>query len=104
MAILQLIFVLGLGSLVGLLFLNALTERQQRRRLDEAFYQLLETQNSEVSLIQLAALARVDAQIAQQYLERQVNLLSAILEIDDDGNTFYRFPKLRLPPSSQRDW
>jgi len=104
MASLQVVFVIGLGSLLGLLFLNSVNERKQQRQLDEAFYLLLETQKSQVSLIQLAASARVEAAVAEQYLKRQVKVFSAVLEIDEEGDSFYRFPKLRLPPSSDKEW
>lgn len=104
MAILEVVFIIGLGSLLGLLFLNNVNERKQQRQLDEAFYLLLETQKSQVSLIQLAASARVEAAVAEQYLKRQVKVFSAVLEVDEEGDTFYRFPKLRLPPRLDREW
>ncbi|WP_293130669.1 hypothetical protein [Microcoleus sp. bin38.metabat.b11b12b14.051] len=104
MAILEFLLVIGLGGFTGLLVVNNLNESKQNKLLDEAFYQLLETQNSQVSLIQLAASARVEAEVAQQYLNRQVKIFSAVLEVDDDGDTFYRFPRLRLPPSSGKEW
>ncbi len=87
-----------------MLIVNNLNESKQKRQLDEAFYQLLENQNSQMSLIQLAASARVEAEVAQEYLNRQVKVFSAILEVDDEGDTFYRFPRLRLPPSSGKEW
>ncbi len=87
-----------------MLIVNNLNESKQKRQLDEAFYQLLENQNSQMSLIQLAASARVEAEVAQEYLNRQVKIFSAILEVDDEGDTFYRFPRLRLPPSSGKEW
>jgi len=104
MAILEFLFVISLSGLVGLFVVNNLNEGKQKRRLDEAFYQLLETQASQISLIQLAASARVEAQVAQQYLDQQVKIFSAILDVDDEGDTFYRFPRLRLPPSSSQEW
>ncbi|MEK0179560.1 MAG: hypothetical protein P2A85_11855 [Microcoleus anatoxicus] len=104
MALLEFLLVIGMGGFVGLLLINNLNENKQKRRLDEAFYQLLENQNSQISLIQLAASARVEAQVAQQYLDAQVKIFSAILEVDDEGDTFYRFPRLRLPPSSVKEW
>jgi type II secretory pathway pseudopilin PulG len=104
MAILQFLLAIGLAGFVGLLVANNLQESKQKKQLDEAFYQLLETQNSQVSLIQLAASARVEARIAQQYLDKQVKIFSAVLEVDEDGDTFYRFPRLRLPPSSRQEW
>jgi hypothetical protein len=104
MAVLQLLLLIGLGGFAGLLIANNLKESKQKRQLDEAFYQLLSTQNSEISLIQLAASARVEAEVARQYLDRQVKIFSAVLEVDDEGDTFYRFPRLRLPPSSGQEW
>ncbi len=104
MAILEFLLVIGMSGLVGLFITNNLNENKQKRRLDEAFYQLLENQNSQISLIQLAASARVEAQVAQQYLDQQVKIFSAILDVDDEGDTFYRFPRLRLPPSSSQEW
>lgn len=104
MVILEFLLVIGLGGLAGLLVVKNLNESKQKRQLDEAFYQLLETQNSQVSLIQLAASARVEAEVAREYLDRQVKIFSAILEVDDEGDTFYRFPRLRLPPSSGKEW
>ncbi|MGL5061246.1 MAG: hypothetical protein ACRC62_14835 [Microcoleus sp.] len=104
MAILQFLLVISLGGFIGLAVAKNLQESKQKRQLDEAFYHLLETQNSQVSLIQLAASARVEAQVAQQYLDRQVKIFSAILEVDEEGDTFYRFPRLRLPPGSSQEW
>ena len=104
MAILEFLFVISLSGFVGLFVVNNLNEGKRKQRLDEAFYQLLENQNSQISLIQLAASARVEAQVAQEYLERQVKVFSAILDVDDEGDTFYRFPRLRLPPSSTKEW
>jgi hypothetical protein len=109
MAILELISVAGLGVLVGLLLVNINTNREQQQRLDNAFYQLIESQDGRVSLIQLAALARVSADVAQQYLDKQVGVFAAIPELDEDGNTFYQFPRLQLPKQvpqrrSEADW
>ena len=104
MAILEFLLVIGLSGFVGLFIVNNLNESKQKRQLDEAFYQLLETQNSQISLIQLAASARVESEVAQHYLDRQVKIFSAILDVDDEGDTFYRFPRLRLPPSSTKEW
>jgi len=99
MAIFEVIFIIALGALAGLLFYSAAQQRQMQMQMENAFYQLLEDRDSCISLIQLAAAARVDPQIAQQYLERQVKIFNAVPEVDDDGDTFYRFPKLRLQPS-----
>jgi hypothetical protein len=86
---------LVLGVLVSWSVYRTINLRQTQQRLDEAFYRVLETQNSCISLIQLAATARVDADAARQYLEAQVQAFGALPETDTDGNTFYRFPSLR---------
>ena len=105
MAILELILILTLAGMAGLLIARANEENQKQRRLVDAFYQLLKAQDSCISLIQLAAAASVDPQIAKQYLEEQVKIFHAVPEVDNDGDTFYRFPKLRLPPSlEQEEW
>ncbi|NER35452.1 MAG: hypothetical protein F6J93_15855 [Oscillatoria sp. SIO1A7] len=85
------------GSLSLLLFLGLFNfgrRKQIQQELDEAFYQLLESEDNQVSLIQLAVRARVDATVAREYLERQATAFGATLEVDADGDTFYRFPKL----------
>lgn len=96
MAIFEVIVIIVLGALAFLLFSGAVQHRQQQIQMENAFYQLLENQDSCISLIQLAAVARVDVQRAKQYLELQVKMLEAVPEVDADGDTFYRFPKLRL--------
>jgi len=79
-----------------------LEEAFNRQQLDDAFYQLLESQGSCISLIQLTAAARVDVQQARQYLERQVQMFGAVPEVDADGDTFYRFPKLHRRSSADQ--
>lgn len=88
---------IGAGLLVGAVILNWLQQQQQRQRVEAAFYQLLERQNGCLSLIQLVAAARMDARLVKPYLEQQAQLLGAALEVDADGDTFYRFPKLKRP-------
>ncbi|MDE5071104.1 MAG: hypothetical protein O4861_13130 [Trichodesmium sp. St16_bin4-tuft] len=105
MAIIEIVILTGLGIVLGAFIVNMSNNRQQQRILDDAFYKLLQLQNGKVSLIQLAAAAKVDAQVAQRYLENQVQIFSAILEIDEQGDTFYKFPNLSLPPVlDQQPW
>ncbi|MGB7442947.1 MAG: hypothetical protein WA919_17930 [Coleofasciculaceae cyanobacterium] len=92
MPLIDLLLVIFLGAVAGALLHSRLLPQQQQ--LDDAFYQLLESEDSCISLIQLSAAARVDPQLARQYLERQMKLFNAIPEVDADGDTFYRFPKL----------
>lgn len=100
MVLLELMFAIAFAAFITLLVLNNLQRTQQQRRLETTFYQQLEAENGYISLVQLVAAARVDAQLARQFLEQQAALLTATPEVDADGDTFYRFPKLR--PSQQR--
>lgn len=109
MPIIDLLLVITLGILGVLLLLRRGQNPQQqledafkRQQLDDAFYQLLEEQDSCISLIQLTAASRVDVQQARQYLERQAKLFAAVPEVEADGDTFYRFPKLHKRPSADR--
>jgi len=95
MAIFEWIFLTGFGVLAGVSITNIIQNQQQQSRLEQAFYQLLEAENGNVSLIQLAAAARVNAALAKSYLDTQVKFFGAVPEVDDDGDEFYRFPKLR---------
>lgn len=109
MPIVDLLLVITLVILgVVLLRVGPFNRQQQlegafnRQQLDDAFYQLLEEQGSCISLIQLAAASRVDVEQARKYLERQVKMFGAIPEVDVDGDTFYRFPKLQKRLSADK--
>jgi hypothetical protein len=109
MPIVDLLLVITLVILAVVLLRAGPLNRQQqlesafnRQQLDDAFYQLLEEQNSCISLIQLTAKARVDGEQARKYLERQVKMFGAIPEVDADGDTFYRFPKLNKHSRADR--
>jgi hypothetical protein len=93
MGLIELLILLGLG--VGTA--RFISESNRRKRLESAFYQLLRQRDSCISLIQLMAISQVSSQNAKQFLDEQVRLLDGIPEVDDDGDTFYRFPKLKLP-------
>lgn len=95
MAIFEWIFLIGFGVLAGSSITNILQKQRQQSRLEQAFYQLLEVENGSISLIQLAAAAQVNAEAAKDYLNTQVKFFGAVPEVDDDGDEFYRFPKLR---------
>lgn len=100
MAVVEFAFVISLGVLLVLGAINSVKSNQRQQQLEMAFYQLIENQNGQISLIQLAASARVDADIARQYLERQAKVFGATLEVDADGDSFYRFPKIRRPANN----
>jgi hypothetical protein len=109
MPIIDVLLVITLGILALVLLRGRSQNPQQqlenafqRQQLDDAFYQLLEEQKSCISLIQLTATARVDVQQARQYLDLQVQMFGAVPEVDADGDTFYRFPKLHRRPSADK--
>ena len=97
MPFIEFIIVTGLGVFLGIFIVNLSNDRSSQKVLDDAFYRLIEAQNGRISLIQLAAAAKVDASIAQRYLERQVQIFAALPEVNEQGDTFYRFPQLSLP-------
>lgn len=94
MQIIEIMLFLSTATFITLGIVNSLKAGHQQQQLQTTFYRLLETQNSNISLIQLAAGAKVDATIARQFLENQAKIFNASLEFDEEGNTYYRFPKL----------
>jgi hypothetical protein len=108
MAVLEGLLMAGAVGLIVLSLLNVARRSEQEQRLRDAFYALLETQESCVSLIQLAANSRADATRTKEFLDTQAQVFSAMLEIDPEGNTFYRFPKVQqqtsLPAVLRDDW
>lgn len=101
MGAIELLILLGLG--VGTA--RFISSSNRRKRLESAFYQLLRQQDSCISLIQLMTIAQASSPDAKQFLDNQVRLLDGIPEVDDDGDTFYRFPKLKLPAAIfDDDW
>ncbi len=93
MGLIELLILVGLGAGAAKLISNS----NRRKQLEAAFYQVLRQNNSCISLIQLIAVSAVSSQTAKIFLDEQVRLLDGIPEVDEDGDTFYRFPKLRLP-------
>lgn len=106
MSILEWLIGFGGTALISVGLLKVFTIQQQERRLREAFYYLIESHEGHVSLIELAAIAKVDAEPAKNYLETQAQVFSVLPEIDPNGNTFYQFPKLprSLPVLKNDEW
>jgi uncharacterized membrane-anchored protein YhcB (DUF1043 family) len=94
MPVLDFVVAIALGMMSFLLLLNRINQKQVQQELEDAFYQLLKSENGKISLIQLATAARVDAELTRRYLDHQAKAFDATLEVDVDGDTFYRFPKL----------
>ena len=93
MGLIELPILLGCGVAIAIF----ISRSNQQKRLVSAFYQLLRQQDSCISLIQLMAISQVSSERAKIFLDRQIRLLDGIPEVEEDGDTFYRFPKLRLP-------
>jgi hypothetical protein len=102
----QLLIAMGIGAIGLVVVTRWMTDQQQKQRLEAAFYQLIQSKGGSMSLIQLATVARVDAALAKEYFDRQVKVLNAVPEVDEDGDMTYRFPKLDLPTKAlpQDDW
>jgi hypothetical protein len=102
------LLMMAAAGLITLAIVSGVRRNEQERRLRDAFYALLETQDSCLSLIQLAATARTDAARTKEFLETQAEVFSATLEIDADSNLFYRFPKVQqqaaLPAVLEDEW
>jgi hypothetical protein len=103
MAVLEWSLLVGVAGLIGFSLINLARNFQQERRLRDAFYYLLETHGGAITLIQLAATARVDAEPAKLYLETQAKAFAILPDVDGDGNTFYRFPNVQRSLSAEDD-
>ena len=99
MGLIELLLLLGLGAGTA----GLISKSNRRKRLESAFYQLLRQQDSCISLIQLMAISRVSSHSAKIFLDEQMRLLNGFPEVDEDGDTFYRFPKLKLPEAIVND-
>jgi hypothetical protein len=97
MPLLEVVLLLGITSVGTIYVYNYLQGNRDKEKLLSAFYSLLAQQDSCVSLIQLTAIAGVETQKSKLFLDEQVRTLGGMLEIDDRGDSFYRFPKLNLP-------
>jgi hypothetical protein len=97
MPLLEIIFLLIIAATVTGYAYIYLGKNREREKLSAAFYRLLSQQDSCISLIQLTAIAGVDSKTAKIFLEEQIKTLGGMLEIDEEGETFYRFPRLKLP-------
>jgi hypothetical protein len=101
----QLLMALGIGTIAFVFLSRWKKEKDQQERLERSFYQLIKAKSGILSLIQLATMAQVDAALAKEYFDRQVKVLNALPEVDDDGDMTYRFPKLDLPRAlPDDDW
>jgi hypothetical protein len=94
MAVFEWMFAIGALFLIGSTLVRSTRNSQQQERLQNAFYELLESGDGCITLLQLAVTARVDGELARQFLDQQAKVFNAEIEVDKDAETFYRFPKL----------
>jgi Ca2+-binding EF-hand superfamily protein len=106
MPIVEWTLIVGAVVLLGVSLFRVLNRTRQEQQLREAFYQLVETENGYVSLMQLALSARVDAELAKDYLSTQAKVFAVVPEVDPDGDTYYQFPRVKrsLPPGRREEW
>lgn len=97
LAIVLIFFGLAPASLGGWL-LHA-SSRLERQAIRERFFQLLQTSQGRVSVLDFAATARLEPTIARQHLDDWAKEFSATFEVSDEGNIYYVFTKepLLLP-------
>jgi hypothetical protein len=86
------VLVLGLGVGTYLLWQRWLHHQQQQQtQLNQAFYQLLQTQNGRISVLDLAMQTQISGPQARDYLDAQARAFSANFEPTPDGNVLYVF-------------
>lgn len=75
------------------------SSRLERQAIRERFFQLLQTSQGRVSVLDFAATARLEPAIARQHLDYWAKEFSATFEVSDEGNIYYIFTKepLSLP-------
>ena len=85
-------------ALLGGWLLHA-SSRLERQAMRERFFQLLQTSQGRVSVLDFAATARLEPTLARQHLDDWAKEFSATFEVSDEGNIYYIFTKepLSLP-------
>ncbi len=68
--------------------------RDQQQVLDSLFYDLLQTHQGRVTVLDFALTARIPAIAAQRYLDQQAREFAAQFEVSDQGDVIYLFPTL----------
>ncbi|XHX76872.1 MAG: hypothetical protein RBJ76_20890 [Stenomitos frigidus ULC029] len=89
LAIALIFFGLAPASLGG--WLLHISSRLERQAIRERFFQLLQVSQGRVSVLDFAAVARLEPAIARQHLDYWAKEFSATFEVSDEGNIYYIF-------------
>lgn len=97
LAISLIVFGLAPASL-GAWLLHA-SAKFRRQAMRERFFQVLQTRQGRVSVLEFAAAARLEPAIARQHLDTWAKEFSATFDVSEEGNIYYIFAKepLSLP-------
>lgn len=70
------------------------SQQQQQTSLDDVFYQLIQTYQGQITVLDLALNARISATAAKQFLDTKAREFTARFEVTDQGDMIYVFPTL----------
>lgn len=93
------LFILGFPptALGGWLVWNLRNSRQQtaqkkRQRQEQRFLEILQKQQGQITILQLAAATEMPLDDAKAFLDQQATLLNADFDVSETGAVVYRFP------------
>ena len=66
-------------------------QQMQRDRIREAFFNLLETHNGQITPLRLAMETKLDGAAARAYLDDRAKEFNASFRVTEDGNVIYTF-------------
>ena len=66
-------------------------QQMQRDRIREAFFNLLETHNGQITPLRLAMETKLDGASARAYLDDRAKEFNASFRVTEDGNVIYTF-------------
>jgi predicted transcriptional regulator len=66
-------------------------QQAQRDRIREAFFNLLETHNGQITPLRLAMETKLDGATARAYLDDRAKEFNASFRVTEDGNVIYTF-------------
>jgi large subunit ribosomal protein L7/L12 len=96
--------IFGLPSITLAGWLARLSQQEQtenRDRLQSTFFQLLQTGDGKITVLQFAMQTQLPGEAAKQYLDERAREFDATFEVSDQGAVSYCFPGLR-PDSTTR--
>jgi hypothetical protein len=71
---------------------KAAKAQERLNQLQTTFYQLIQDQDGEISVLRLAAAAEISGEEAKAFLDDKAKEFSADFGVSDRGDVFYRFP------------